>query len=107
MTTELLMIPGKDIKKILPDMLTAFFEGFDSSIDNLPKDFMKDEVSRFRKIYKNNLTEGKYCLALSDMQSFAHKSFEALVNHTVMGMVKSNDIEMGVNADGEMTFWHK
>lgn len=108
MPTELLMIPEKDVKKLLPKMLNDCFEGFDEDWqDNLPKSFMKDELKRFSRAYKNNLTEGKYCLSFGDLQEFAKKSFESLVNTTLHSLVKSNEVEMGVGVDGEMIFWKK
>jgi hypothetical protein len=105
MPQELVAIPEKDLNKILPQFVYAFYEGAEN--DEFPDGWMTDEIRRFKKENKTKLHHGKYRMTVSEVQKFAHKSFESLVNHTIHDMVKDGEVEAGVAADGDMTFWLK
>jgi len=105
MPHEMVAIPEKDLSSLLPEFIYAFNENIKN--DDFPNGWVSEEIHRFRKEHRDKLIHGKYRISVSAMQRFAHKSFESLVNHTLLDMVKSEEVESGVDADGEITFWLK
>jgi hypothetical protein len=105
MPQAIVAIPEKDLNKLLPQFVHAFYEGVEG--EGFPDGWMAEEIRRFKKENKHKLSHGQYRMKVAEVQKFAYKSFESLVNHTIVDMQKDGEVELGVDADGDMIVWEK